>query len=270
MKKSQLKLIIRECLREIMNDRAVGFHEMMQFYSNAPKEKISEVETLLEKGNSESAWQIVKHFLETAGLLISKSLEEDVNEMNWKKALGTAAVVGSTLLGSPEMTAKEVPVKTQSQPSSLFIDYMKKVENSVKSGFKDGRWYPHKSIEGGSPTIAYGHKVLAGEDFSKGLTEKEATDLLKRDIESKEKLARNRIPNYNKYPDYVRNAIINALFRGDMGPKTLGLINSGKWDSVATEYLNHENYKSGKYKQIKDRMNLNADAFSRYAKELKK
>jgi hypothetical protein len=50
-----------------------------------------------------------------------------------------------------------------------------------------------------------------------------------------------------------------------LGPKTIGLINSGKWDSVAKEYLDHKNAKSGP-EQIKRRMNTNAMAFAQFAK----
>jgi hypothetical protein len=44
-------------------------------------------------------------------------------------------------------------------------------------------WFPHKSFEGGSDTIAYGHKIQSGEDFSAGITDAQAEELLKKDIE---------------------------------------------------------------------------------------
>lgn len=65
---------------------------------------------------------------------------------------------------------------------SGFLDYMKRVENSIKKGFKGGKWYPHSSVEGGKKTIAYGHKLKTGEDFSKGLTDEQAVTLLKQDL----------------------------------------------------------------------------------------
>ena len=65
---------------------------------------------------------------------------------------------------------------------SGFLDYMKRVENSIKKGLKGGKWYPHSSVEGGKKTIAYGHKLKTGEDFSKGLTDEQAVTLLKQDL----------------------------------------------------------------------------------------
>ena len=92
---------------------------------------------------------------------------------------------------------------------------------------------------------------------------------MKKDISAKESFAKRKIENYDKLPQYVKNGIINALYRGDLGPKTLKLMNMGQWDGVAKEYLNHPNYTSGKYPKIKERMKMNADAFEKYAAELR-
>ena len=40
-----------------------------------------------------------------------------------------------------------------------FIDYMKNVENDAQAGRDGGVWLPHKSYEGGTDTIGYGHKI---------------------------------------------------------------------------------------------------------------
>jgi GH24 family phage-related lysozyme (muramidase) len=58
------------------------------------------------------------------------------------------------------------------------------VENSIKKGFYNGVWKPIPAPE--DPTsqdIAYGHKIKKGENFSKGLTDSQATTLLKKDLE---------------------------------------------------------------------------------------
>lgn len=78
------------------------------------------------------------------------------------------------------MPPQQAVAKPQYTPE--FIQYVKRIENSIKSGLKKGRWYPHKSAEGGAKTIAYGHKLIAGEDFSKGLTDEQATKLLLKDL----------------------------------------------------------------------------------------
>jgi GH24 family phage-related lysozyme (muramidase) len=69
--------------------------------------------------------------------------------------------------------------------SPAFFNYIKNVENGIRKGFdkKTNRWYPHASVEGGAPTIAYGHKLQRGENYTKGITEDEAIRLLNQDLE---------------------------------------------------------------------------------------
>ena len=76
---------------------------------------------------------------------------------------------------------------------------------------------------------------------------------------------------FDGFPKYVRSAILNALYRGDLGPKTISLINQGKWSKVKAEYLNHDNYKNpGRYPGVRTRMQENGNAFEKYANELAK
>ena len=48
------------------------------------------------------------------------------------------------------------------------MDYIKRVENGGKTGYKDGLWFPHLSPEGGNDTIGYGHKLLNEDSWMKG------------------------------------------------------------------------------------------------------
>lgn len=107
--------------------------------------------------------------------------------------------------------------------------------------------------------------ILSGKQT---LTDDQIEKLFNADIKIKEKSAENIITGFKNFPMYVKNAIINALYRGDMGPKTIKLINSGDWNLVPIEYLNHQNAKSGK-EQIKRRMQTNAYAFLNYSKQMK-
>ena len=113
-----------------------------------------------------------------------------------KRTLATAALAAATAFGGSSLQAKtKAPMSPTTitrtvslkEPSSntSFTDYLKYVENSNKAGYnKDKKlWFAHKSVEGGSDTIAYGHKIQSGEDFSGGLTDSQAEDLLKKDIE---------------------------------------------------------------------------------------
>lgn len=73
-------------------------------------------------------------------------------------------------------------------PSTDFLEFIKSIENAGKTGYDSsmGRWMPHPSPEGGLPTIAYGHKIRKDEldTLREGITESEATDILKADLET--------------------------------------------------------------------------------------
>jgi hypothetical protein len=60
-----------------------------------------------------------------------------------------------------------------------FVDFIKFVENDMRKGFVGNKWYPHESAEGGSKTIAYGHKLARNEThrFNGGITDHEAVKL---------------------------------------------------------------------------------------------
>lgn len=150
----------------------------------------------------------------------------------------------------------------ESQLITRAINVIKAFENSKanpRGGYnkKLGKWFPHKSLEGGSDTIAYGHKLLPGENFSKGLTDNEAEKLLEKDIRAKISLAKSKIKNFDSLPLTVKIAVINSLFRGDMGPKTMSLLSQNKFADAAREYLNHREYRTTKNQGVKKRMDWN-------------
>jgi hypothetical protein len=63
--------------------------------------------------------------------------------------------------------------------------------------------------------------------------------------------------NFDGMPLTIKLAIINALFRGDMGPKTMRLLSQNKFADAAKEYLNHAEYRSTKNVGVKKRMDWN-------------
>tara|TARA_Y100000004_G_scaffold77934_1_gene87707 strand:- start:116 stop:694 length:579 start_codon:yes stop_codon:yes gene_type:complete len=68
------------------------------------------------------------------------------------------------------------------------IGWFMEQENSIKKGWSEQnqKWYPHESLEGGNPTIAYGHKLtdeeVKNQTFKDGITEVEAGILLLSDL----------------------------------------------------------------------------------------
>ena len=71
--------------------------------------------------------------------------------------------------------------------TNVFIQKIMQWENSVKAGWNKNtqRWFPHKSPEGGNPTIAYGHKLtdqdISSNRFKNGLSQSDAMNLLNKD-----------------------------------------------------------------------------------------
>ena len=149
-------------------------------------------------------------------------------------------------------------------------------ENSMvnpKGGYDKakGKWFPHTSLEGGSDTIAYGHKIQTGEDFEDGLTDAQAIALLRQDIAKREVAIKSALPKYSTYPQYLKNAILSAWFRGDLGPKatpkTIRLMKADDWVVASKEYLNSADYRTA-LPGVKQRMSNNAEAFLKYGIDL--
>jgi len=143
---------------------------------------------------------------------------------------------------------------------------IKQFENSMNNpngGYNKSKklWFPHKSLEGGSATIGYGHKIQPNENFSKGITDDDAIKLLEKDTGKKIDLAKKHIKTFDSLPLTVRIATINALYRGDMGPKTIELLSQNKFADAGKEYLNHREYRSTSNRGVKKRMDWNATVF---------
>jgi GH24 family phage-related lysozyme (muramidase) len=166
-----------------------------------------------------------------------KKLKEGWKDLAIAGAIGLSGMVGN-LQANPtsQSTQKSQSVtKSVSRPSldSSFIDYIKTVENDGKVGFDKNRklWFPHKSVEGGSDTIAYGHKIQKGEDFSNGITDDRANELLKKDLQNAVNQVYRELGNVNltkkqlemftdfvfnlgtlkKFPEFTRAALNNDL-----------------------------------------------------------
>lgn len=202
---------------------------------------------------------------------------DPINE-DWKGAVASG-LLGLSLLSNPTSAdAKHVskpklvkrisPMDANVTPEQLIKSYENSMSNP-KGGYDkaEGKWFPHASLEGGSDTIGYGHKIQAGEDFEDGLTDAQAVALLRQDIAKREVAIKGALPKYSTYPQYLKNAILSAWFRGDLGPKatpkTMKLMQAGNWTQASKEYLNSADYRSA-LPGVKLRMSNNAAAFLKY------
>lgn len=212
---------------------------------------------------------------------IAQELEE-----GWKDWVAAGA------LGLGALTGKVDAARTKQPVTPIVQTAVKSGESSLlnnKTSDYIGHWEGKRDTvyndSAGLPTIGIGHyldnsaqdrqlfKALFGNSVNydkvlngqQKLTNDQIEKLFNVDVKIKEKLASKKISNFSGLPIYVKNAIINGLYRGDLGPRTIGLMNKGDWGSAAKEYLNHKNAKSGP-SQIQRRMKTNALAFAKYAK----
>jgi len=161
-----------------------------------------------------------------------------------------------------------------------FSDHIKKYEGFRNEVYDDGR---------GNATIGIGHLItpqseniftgLFGDNINyddivsgkSQLTDEQVYQLAEYDIEKHLGRARSIFPRFDTYPYYLQQALLNSVYRGDTGPKTIKLINTGKFREAAKEYLNRYDYNNAValgIRGIKARMEANRDAMLNYANEL--
>ena len=74
----KLKDLLENKLEEVMYPNMVGIHELSLFYDNADLNTQLEVDDLLETGNKEAAWDIIRNFLRTIGKLTFLEEHKDI------------------------------------------------------------------------------------------------------------------------------------------------------------------------------------------------
>jgi GH24 family phage-related lysozyme (muramidase) len=141
----------------------------------------------------------------------------------------------------------------------------------------------------GKATIGVGHLMVPGdkklfkdllgidetefEEIKAGkgaLTFRQTQQLLEHDIKTHTKKATKLLPEFESYPNNVKVAVLNGVFRGDLSgsPKTLKLIRAGKWGEAAEEYLDNAEYRRRKARGndgVVKRMEENAQVFASMA-----
>ena len=63
-----------------------------------------------------------------------------------------------------------------------YIEKLKLYENAAKIGYKDGFWAPHDSLEGGTRTVGYGHKLGIYDDPEEIYSDVEIDSMLISDV----------------------------------------------------------------------------------------
>ena len=172
-------------LSELDYSGAVGVHELMMFYPKATDDQRNQMDSCLDNKD----FECVRSLITQVTGMSTDHLKEFELEEGWKDWLAAGAIGLGALHGGNLKATTPSATYSNSAIDQSFVDYIKSVENAARVGFDKQKklWFPHKSVEGGSDTIGYGHKIQSGEDFSNGITDSQADSLLKKDLEKAKK-----------------------------------------------------------------------------------
>jgi len=116
--------------------------------------------------------------------------------------------------------------------------------------------------DGKSFSVGYGHN---GVPEGTKITQQQADAYFEKDFSQKLAAARKAIPKFDDLTDELKIEIVQGFFRGDLSgsPKTLALINQGKFAEASEEFLNNKEYRSPDTTQgVKRRMERISDALA--------
>lgn len=143
-----------------------------------------------------------------------------------------------------------------SQDMQAYKEFIKEEEGKRLEAYK-----PVESEE--NYTIGYGHY---GTDVTKDMviTDEQAEQLLEDDISKRLPAIRKAIPKFDDMPIEVKKHIVGSWFRGSLSgsPKTLRLINEGKFEEAAKEFLDNNEYRTTTLRGVKRRMEATAKAIA--------
>lgn len=133
---------------------------------------------------------------------------------------------------------KDVEIDQDSSMLDTYADYIAGYE-----GFKSKAYKPVDTEE--YYTIGYGHY---GEDVdpNANISKEEAKQLLAKDIKDRLPTIKKKITNFDKLSPELKKNIVSSWFRGSLSgsPKTIRLINEGKFKEASKEFLNNDEYKN--------------------------
>ena len=126
------------------------------------------------------------------------------------------------------------------------IEWLKGLESSVKVNGKHVIYddTTGKPVPVGTPlpvgaTIGYGHLVKPGEDFTNGITERQAIALLRSDIATAERAVQDNITAHMSQPQY--DALVSLAYN-------IGA--SGFKNSTVVKYINNPGFHSSVYSDL--------------------
>ena len=145
-------------------------------------------------------------------------------------------------------------LESKSLNSNEYLDFIKD-----KEGFRDTAYKPIDSEE--HYTIGWGNY---SPDIKEGdtITREEADIQLQKNIDDRLVQIRQAIPEFDNLPLKARQHLLGSWFRGSLSgsPKTISLLNDGKFEEASNEFLNNDEYRTTSLGGVKKRMKATSDA----------
>lgn len=140
----------------------------------------------------------------------------------------------------------------QFRPS--FVNYIKFNENGIKKGFdvKTNKWFVVDDPNLKTEMIAYGHQIKPGENFSKGITEDQAIQLLNSDLNFAREKVKHEIDStygiglFNTLPLQRQEMLVDFMYNlGSLRsfPKFVRAVLINDQPTIAREYKRFSNGK---------------------------
>lgn len=125
-----------------------------------------------------------------------------------------------------------------------YEEQLRQLENSVKAGYRGGKWYPHDSVEKGRQTIGYGHKLSGNENYSQGLTTAQVLALQKKDLVKHKNIAKSTVDKkygagtFDRLPESRKVLLVDYAYNGVLGqfPKFMEAAVKGDKTGMLREY----------------------------------
>jgi hypothetical protein len=181
---------------------------------------------------------------------LTTTIVHNKNGDRWMKKTYTSGDSKGKIYGKVEKLTPVINGKLMPKKDVLtFESYMPKLmrlENGIKKGYNSelNIWFPHDSVEGGSKTVAYGHKLKKGESFDKGIPNDLAMQLLQKDLlehraaAAKEFNKRFGAGEFEKLREGKQVLLTDYHFNGVYNdfPKFIEALYKNDWAGVEKEY----------------------------------
>lgn len=173
------------------------------------------------------------------------------------------------------------PVSTKSSKPVIAPEIYRRISDyeGLPRNRPPGRVYKNTH---GLNTLGRGHLVVPGtvrilkrlfgetypaEEVVQGkhdMTMAEVNRLFQYDVNKRVDEVRAAFPQFDRWPVYLQQEIMQAKYRGDLGPKTISLIQAGKWKQASEEIKRVRDYT---HRGIRPRVDAVSKALQKYGNE---